>query len=241
MELSAIEKSSATIGIVQDGTLVYEHDGQQVTVTVDTPSWYTWLETATAFTFVCEEGTVTARKVRAGNRRGGWYWRAYRRQHGRLSRCYLGVSANLTLLCLHEAAGRLAARSEGTSTRKNVSEQKQEQELESQTMTSSAVLPPILILNTKFALPCLPVQHVSRPHLLALVEQGVQRPLTLVSAPAGSGKTTLLAEWAATPTLPLVCLSLETADNDPARFLSSLLAMLARLDERLGTAIQADR
>jgi LuxR family maltose regulon positive regulatory protein len=65
--------------------------------------------------------------------------------------------------------------------------------------------------------------------------------LTLVSAPAGSGKTTLLAEWAATTTLPVVCLSLETADNDPARFLSYLLAMLARLDERLGTAIQADR
>ncbi len=241
MEQCTIEKLSAIIGVVQNGTLRYEHQQQHMTATVGTPSWYAWLETATTFRFECSEGTFTAHKVRAGNRRGGWYWRACRRQHGRLSRCYLGVSANLTLPCLHETAGRLAALSEATSTRKNVSEQKQEQELESQTMTSSAVLPPILILNTKFALPCLPVQHVSRPHLLAFVEQGVQRPLTLISAPAGSGKTTLLAEWAATTTLPVVCLSLETADNDPARFLSYLLATLARLDKRLGTAIQADR
>ncbi len=56
------------------------------------------------------------------------------------------------------------------------------------------VLTPILILNTKFALPRPSAQHVSRPSLLALVEQGVQRLLTLVSAPAGFGKTTLLAE-----------------------------------------------
>jgi len=49
-------------------------------------------------------------------------------------------------------------------------------------------------LNTKFALPRPSAQHVSRPSLLALVEQGVQRLLTLVSAPAGFGKTTLLAE-----------------------------------------------
>ena len=75
MELSTIEKSSATIGVVQDGTLVYEHCGQQVMVTVDTPSWYTWLETATAFTFVCEEGRFTAHKVRAGSRRGGFHQR----------------------------------------------------------------------------------------------------------------------------------------------------------------------
>jgi len=216
---------------------VYEHDGQQVTVTVDTPSWYTWLETATAFTFVCEEGRFTAHKVRAGNRRGGWYWRAYRRQHGRLSRCYLGVSANLTLLCLDETARRLAARAEGASTRKETSEQGHAL----QTTISSDILTPTLILNTKFALPRLPLQHVSRPHLLALLEQDVQRPLMLVSAPAGSGKTTLLAEWAATTTLPIAWLSCDSADNDPARFLSYLLATLARLDERLGTAVQADR
>jgi LuxR family transcriptional regulator, maltose regulon positive regulatory protein len=214
---------------------VYEPQGQKVTATVDTPSWYAWLETATTFTFAGEAGTFTAHKAPAGNRRGGWYWRAYRRQHGQLFRCYLGVSTNLTLSCLDEVASRLAARAEDPSTRKAAPEQRQH----TRTTISSKTPTPALILNTKFALPRLPVQHVSRPHLLALLEQGAQRPLTLVSAPAGSGKTTLLAEWAATTTLRVVRLSLEAADNDPARFLSYLLATLARLDERLSSATPA--
>jgi LuxR family maltose regulon positive regulatory protein len=41
----------------------------------------------------------------------------------------------------------------------------------------------------------LPPGTVVRRRLLDLVSQGVQRPLTLVSAPAGFGKTVLLASW----------------------------------------------
>jgi hypothetical protein len=134
-----------------------------VTVTVGTLSWYAWLETATTFAFEGSEGTFTAHKVRAGNRRGGWYWRAYRRYKGRLSNCYLGVSANLTLPCLCEAASRLATRSEDMGTR-------DETEDESQMPASPDILTPTLILNTKFALPRLPIQHVSRPPLLSASE-----------------------------------------------------------------------
>jgi LuxR family transcriptional regulator, maltose regulon positive regulatory protein len=97
------------------------------------------------------------------------------------------------------------------------------------------------LLATKLHLPRLPVQHVSRPRLLALLEQGVRGLLTLVSAPAGSGKTTLLAEWAATTTLPVIWLSLEAAENDPARFFSYLMAALAPLDEHIGTSARTSR
>ena len=230
-----MEKPTAASGVVQNGRLVYEQDGQRVTATVDSPSWYAWLETATTFTFACEEGTFTAHKARAGNQRGSWYWRAYRRQHGWLSRCYLGISANLTLPCLCEAARRLAARSEGTPTRKEASGQGNV----SRTTTSSDVLTPVLILNTKCAIQRLPVQHVPRTHLVALLERGAAGPLTLVSAPAGSGKTTLLAEWARTTQMPVAWLSLETADSDPARFLAYLLAALRTLDERIGREAEA--
>lgn len=65
--------------------------------------------------------------------------------------------------------------------------------------------------------------------------------MTLVSAPAGSGKTTLLAEWAATITRLVAWHSCEEAENDPARFLSSLIAALARVDARLDIAAQIDR
>jgi hypothetical protein len=107
-----MEKLSSTAGAVYNGCLVYEQQGQNVVVLVDTPSWYTWLEAATTFTFTCEEGTFTAHKARAGNQRGSWYWRAYRRKRGRLFRCYLGVSTRVTLAKLYEAARRLAADAE---------------------------------------------------------------------------------------------------------------------------------
>jgi LuxR family transcriptional regulator, maltose regulon positive regulatory protein len=60
-------------------------------------------------------------------------------------------------------------------------------------------------------------------------EQG--RRLTLLSAPAGFGKSTLLGEWAAVRTGQenfIAWLSLDEADNDPARFLSYLVASLRR-------------
>ena len=117
-ECCLMQKRSPTAGAVRDGYLVYEQQGQQVVVLLDTPSWYTWLETATSFTFTGDEGTFTAHKAAAGNRRGGWYWRAYRRKRGRLSRCYLGVSPNLTLSNLREAARRLATDAERTRSEK---------------------------------------------------------------------------------------------------------------------------
>ncbi|HEX4205879.1 MAG TPA: LuxR C-terminal-related transcriptional regulator [Ktedonobacteraceae bacterium] len=232
-----MEKIPPTAGAVGNGCLVYEQQGQNVVILVDTPSWYAWLETATTFTFTCDEGTFTAHKARAGNRRGGWYWRAYRRKRGRLSRCYLGVPTNLTLARLREAARCLAADGKGME-----SSQTDEDApppvpvpLASQGLTSS------VILQSSITLPRLPVQHVARPRLLALLEQGLRGPVTLVSAPAGSGKTTLLAEWAATTTRPVAWLTFEEAENDPARFLSSLIAALARVEARLDIAAQTDR
>jgi LuxR family maltose regulon positive regulatory protein len=232
-----MEKVSSTAGAVCNGCLVYEQQGQNVVVLVDTPSWYAWLETATTFTFTCEEGTFTAHKARAGNRRGGWYWRAYRRKRGRLSRCYLGVSTNITLAKLCEVARRLAADVESTGS--------------SQTGEDTPPLVPVplafqrltptVILQSSITPPRLPVQHVARPRLLALLEQGLRGPVTLVSAPAGSGKTTLLAEWAATTARPVAWLSCEEGENDPARFLSSLIAALARVDAHLDITAQTER
>src|SRR5215213_363119 len=69
---------------------------------------------------------------------------------------------------------------------------------------------------------------VARGRLLALLDAGVQSRLTLLAGPAGSGKTVLLSSWATTAILPgpVAWLSLDAADNDPARFWSYLLAAL---------------
>jgi LuxR family maltose regulon positive regulatory protein len=232
-----MQKRSSTIGTVRNGCLVYEQQGQHVVVLLDTPSWYTWLETATRFTFICDEGTFTAHKAGAGNRRGGWYWRAYRRKRGRLSRCYLGVSTNLTLSKLREVARCLAIDAESTGSEKV----EEDAPPFSPGPGSLPGMTSTVILQTNITPPRLPVPHIARPRLLALLEQGARGPLTLVSAPAGSGKTTLLAAWAAMTWRPVAWLSCEEGENDPARLLSALIAALARLDERLGAAAEIDR
>ena len=93
---------------IQGEMLTYQQDGQSAQVTVDTAGWYSWLETASTFTFRSEHGTFTAHKERAGNRRGGTYWRAYRKRHGKLHRAYLGKSEELTLERLKTVAAVLA-------------------------------------------------------------------------------------------------------------------------------------
>src|SRR5260370_13103309 len=56
-------------------------------------------------------GTFTARKEQAGNKRGGRYWKAYRRRNGKLHRAYLGKSEELTLERLNAIAAALAGES----------------------------------------------------------------------------------------------------------------------------------
>jgi LuxR family maltose regulon positive regulatory protein len=51
------------------------------------------------------------------------------------------------------------------------------------------------LLATKLYVPPLRPELVPRPRLVERLNAGLQRKLTLVSAPAGFGKTTLIAEW----------------------------------------------
>ena len=92
-------------------------------------------------------------------------------------------------------------------------------------------------LATKLHLPQVRSDLVHRLRLVQRLEDGLQtgRKLSLMSAPAGFGKTTLLAEWLehrrdAAPGPPAAWVSLDEADNDPARFLAYLAVALRTLD-----------
>lgn len=74
------------------------------------------------------------------------------------------------------------------------------------------------LLSTKISVPLLSQEYVSRPRLVALIDQGIRKPLTLVTAPAGYGKTHLLAEWAQQSSLPTAWLTLSREDNHLVRF-----------------------
>jgi len=94
--------------LIRGDTLVYQRDKQDSMLAVGTPDWYAWLTTASTFAFTSDSGTFTARKERAGNKRGGWYWKAYRKRGGTLSSAYLGKSETLTIERLHAVAALLA-------------------------------------------------------------------------------------------------------------------------------------
>jgi LuxR family maltose regulon positive regulatory protein len=83
------------------------------------------------------------------------------------------------------------------------------------------------LLRTKLVGPSSP-RLVVRESLIDALSAGLSRPLTLVYGPAGSGKTTLVAQWAASARedRPVAWLSLETSDNDPARFWMYVLEAL---------------
>ncbi len=104
-----------TPSIIQGETLTYQQNGQSVQLLLDTLNWYSWLETASTFTFHSAYGTFTARKERAGNNRGEPYWRAYCKRNGKLHRVYLGKSEELTLTRLKAMATEL----EGSDERDN--------------------------------------------------------------------------------------------------------------------------
>jgi LuxR family transcriptional regulator, maltose regulon positive regulatory protein len=95
------------------------------------------------------------------------------------------------------------------------------------------------LLTTKLHMPHLPGQLVHRPRLIQRLQQGLERSLILLSAPAGFGKSTLLSDWQASRAIPVVWLSLEPQDNDLTRFLSYLLAALQNYDPHLGKNVQA--
>ncbi len=109
----------------------------------------------------------------------------------------------------------------------------------------------IKAVATKFCLPSFPHRLLPRPQLMKVLDQGLGRRLTLVSAPAGFGKTTLLAKWLdqklkATTTepdrgatssnpLPLVAawVSLDESDNNPQSFWKYVFTVLEQSLEGL--------
>ena len=85
-----------------------------------------------------------------------------------------------------------------------------------------------VLLATKLHVPQPQRGSVGRARLVAALEGGLADRLILVCAPAGAGKTVLLADWARSSRRPVAWLSLDEADNDPARFWRHMVAALDR-------------
>ena len=94
------------------------------------------------------------------------------------------------------------------------------------------------LLTTKLFRPPALQQVVSRPDLVAQLNQSLQCKLTLVSAPAGFGKTTAVSEWIhqekEQQQFQVAWVSLDKGDNDPYRFLAYIAGALQMIGSTLG-------
>src|SRR5919199_6364252 len=93
------------------------------------------------------------------------------------------------------------------------------------------------LLATKLFVPPARAHRVVRPRLLDRLRHGLQGKFTLISAPAGFGKTTLVSAWVAGCARPVAWLSLDEGDNDPARFLTYLVAALQTIAPTIGAGV----
>ncbi len=97
------------------------------------------------------------------------------------------------------------------------------------------------LLATKLHRPAPPPHLVARPHLIQLLNEGLHSgcQLTLISAPAGFGKSTCASQWLEHLDRPTAWLSLDSADNDPIRFLAYMVAALQKVDPSIGREVES--
>jgi ATP/maltotriose-dependent transcriptional regulator MalT len=92
-----------------------------------------------------------------------------------------------------------------------------------------------VVVATKLFAPSSRQQPVSRARLYERLHAGLERPLTLVIAPAGWGKSTLLIEWLKYEKIGAGWLALDRGDDDVKRFWRYLLLAAGRAGSEVGT------
>ena len=234
-------------------TLHDRRSERALSVALDRHEWFDWLASIPSFTFRGQQGELT---VRQETRSGCTYWYAYRRLGEKMAKRYLGRTAELTLARLEQVAAQLARPAlhtgQETFVREASSAEMSDQKgmpspiaSRSSAMTARSAAPSLsyslhdMRLGTKLHMPRPRTRLVRRNHLIERLQQGMEAPLTLISAPAGFGKTTLLAQWLAESGRDTAWLSLEPEDDEPMRFLSSVIAALQTLDPYLGSSALA--
>lgn len=93
------------------------------------------------------------------------------------------------------------------------------------------------ILTTKLYIPSLRSKVVHRHRLIEQMNEGLDRRLSLISAPAGFGKTTLVSEWVTSCERPVAWLSLDEGDNSATRFLTYFITVLQTIAPKIGTGV----
>jgi LuxR family maltose regulon positive regulatory protein len=95
------------------------------------------------------------------------------------------------------------------------------------------------LLSTKLFIARPRSNLVARPRLVARLNAGLDKKLTLITAPAGFGKTTLLSEWIPLSPHQVAWLSLDEGDQDPTLFWAYFISALHGFCADLGVSALA--
>jgi len=177
-----------------------------------------WVGRVSSFSFHGRNGFYTLCKEY--KQRGEGYWYAYVRVSGKRAKRYLGKDSDLTLTRLEQVAHEL------WRDLPDMQQQKSHDPIDRYKKYTLPDLSTDLLLATKLSVPVPRSRLVHRLRLIQQLQQGMDRSLTLISAPVGFGKSTLLSEWLTSHPIRTAWLSLEPEDDEPTRFFSYLLAAL---------------
>jgi LuxR family transcriptional regulator, maltose regulon positive regulatory protein len=90
------------------------------------------------------------------------------------------------------------------------------------------------MLLTKLHIPFPRKNLVHRKNLYDKLNEGLNRKLILVSAPAGYGKTTLVCDWLNQCKIPTAWFSIDHRDNDPFEFLTFVISAIQTIHKNIG-------
>ncbi len=96
------------------------------------------------------------------------------------------------------------------------------------------------ILYSKVQIPKPASKCVIRTRLFDRLNNGLEKAMTLISAPSGYGKTTLISNWLNDATPTATWLSLEESENDLIQFLEYFIAALQQIEPDFAQSIKTE-